>query len=219
MLRLGRPGGNLGRDPSRDEPGRGRLIDTLLAHRESARRTGAVAARGLAAGQYALLTLHRPSNVDDPRFFDPLMDAVAEIARTLTVVFPVHPRTRGALDRWAAAHGGLPAAIRPEPPVGYLEFLHLMSEARLVMTDSGGVQEETTVLGVPCFTMRENTERPVTVEVGTNTMVGQDPAALRAAVGEALAGRAKKGGIPEGWDGHAAERIADVIAGWDRRVR
>jgi UDP-N-acetylglucosamine 2-epimerase (non-hydrolysing) len=195
------------------------MIDTLLTHRERARQTGAVASRGLAAGGYALVTLHRPSNVDDPRFFDPLLDAIAQISRALPVVFPVHPRTRGALDRWAAAHGGLPATIRPEPPVGYLEFLHLMSEARLVMTDSGGVQEETTVLGVPCFTLRENTERPVTVEVGTNTMVGQDPSALLAAVGEALAGRPRKGAIPEGWDGRAAERIASDIAAWDRRLR
>ncbi len=195
------------------------MIDTLLTHRERARRTGAIAARGLAAGGYALLTLHRPSNVDDPSRFEPLMDAISALAAELPVVFPVHPRTKGVLDEWAARRGGSPAGLLCEPPIGYLEFLNLMTEARLVLTDSGGIQEETTVLGVPCLTLRENTERPVTLEMGTNTLVGQDPRKLLSAAREILAGRAKKGRLPDKWDGRAAERIADIIVEWDGSVR
>ncbi len=194
------------------------MIDTLETHRARARETGAVAARGLAPGGYALLTLHRPSNVDDPRRFDPLMDALAEIAAALPIVFPVHPRTRGALDRWTAAHGPVPG-LRVEAPLGYLEFLHLMSESRMVLTDSGGVQEETTVLGIPCLTMRENTERPVTVDIGTNILVGSDPARLLHEAREVFAGRGKHGGIPPGWDGGAAVRIADALTAWNGSLR
>ncbi len=194
------------------------MIDTLMAQRAKAVETGTVAARGLEPGGYALVTLHRPANVDDPAVFDPMMEVIAEIAAEVPVVFPVHPRTRPALERWSAGRS-VPAGLMLAPPAGYLEFLHLMSEAKVVLTDSGGIQEETTVLGVPCLTLRENTERPATVEEGTNTLVGRDPARIRAAARRVLDGETKAGRVPEGWDGHAAERIADVIGGWDGGLR
>jgi UDP-N-acetylglucosamine 2-epimerase (non-hydrolysing) len=196
------------------------MIDTLRAHLDRARETGALAAQGVRPGEYALLTLHRPSNVDDPAVFDPLFAAIAGIARRLPVVFPVHPRTRPALERWIRERGEAALEqLRPVPPLGYLEFLHLMSEARLLMTDSGGIQEESTVLGIPCLTLRENTERPATVEEGTNLLVGTDPGRLTSEAGRILAGEGKQGRVPEGWDGHAAERIADFVAGWDGSMR
>ncbi len=195
------------------------MIDTLRGHLDRARATGTVERLGLGGKGFALLTLHRPANVDDPAVFAPLMDGIARVAGRLPVVFPVHPRTRPALERWQAGRGGVPEGLRLLQPLGYLEFLHLMSEARLVLTDSGGIQEETTVLGIPCITLRENTERPVTVEVGTNVLVGRDVARMEAEVEKILAGTWKEGAIPEKWDGHAAERIAHVIAGWDGDIR
>src|SRR5207248_5028120 len=143
---------------------------------------------------------------DEPAALARLMGALAEVAGQIPVVFPIHPRTRARL----------PADFRCDDvkliePLGYLDFLALTAEARLVMTDSGGIQEETTALGVPCLTLRENTERPITVEVGTNQLVGTDPARVIPAAREVLAGRGKKGRIPELWDGHAAERVAGVL--------
>jgi UDP-N-acetylglucosamine 2-epimerase (non-hydrolysing) len=155
---------------------------------------------------YAVLTLHRPSNVDDPAVLERLLGALRRIAERLPVVFPVHPRTASKLG--AAASGRL--MLRP--PLGYLEMLGLMRDAQLVLTDSGGMQEETTALGVPCITLRENTERPITVAEGTNTVVGTDPARILAAVEDILATGGKRGRRPELWDGHAAERIAAVLA-------
>jgi UDP-N-acetylglucosamine 2-epimerase (non-hydrolysing) len=195
------------------------MIDTLLAHMDRARATAAVAAHGLEPGGYAVLTLHRPANVDDPAVFGPLMDAVADVASRLPVLFPTHPRTRGPLGSWAAARGGTPTGVRVVDPLGYLEFLHLMAGARIVLTDSGGIQEETTVLGVPCLTLRDTTERPATVEEGTNRVVGTDPAAVRAAAEQILDGAAPTGRIPEGWDGRAAVRIAAALAAWDGTLR
>jgi len=195
------------------------MIDTLKSHLEAARRSGALERHGVESREYVLVTLHRPSNVDTSEVFDPIMDVIAELSSELKVVFPVHPRTKGALDGWAERRGGLPAQITAVPPVGYLEFAHLMSEARLVMTDSGGIQEETTVLGVPCLTLRENTERPVTVSEGTNRIVGQDPAKIREAARQVLASDSAVGRIPEGWDGRAAQRIAQSIKAWDGGVR
>lgn len=161
---------------------------------------------------YGVLTLHRPSNVDDPAILDHLLKALSEISDQLPLVFPVHPRTRGMIEK-----AGLSAMIsQPRfcclPPLGYLEMLGLMQRARLVLTDSGGIQEETTALGVPCLTLRENTERPITVTEGTNTVVGVDPERILAAARETLANGGKAGRIPEYWDGHAAERIAAVLA-------
>lgn len=163
---------------------------------------------------YGVLTLHRPSNVDDPRVFRGLLETVRSISEQLPLVFPVHPRTR---DRLTGP--GLGALLETDriaclPPLGYLEMLGLISGARLVMTDSGGLQEETTVVGVPCITLRDNTERPVTVEQGTNTIVGQDSAKILAAVDDVLQSGGKRGRIPELWDGMAAERIKTVLEGW-----
>jgi UDP-N-acetylglucosamine 2-epimerase (non-hydrolysing) len=195
------------------------MIDTLRAELDRARKSGALAALGLTPRSYGLVTLHRPATVDRAEILHALLEAIAAIARRLPVVFPVHPRSRGAVGRWLDRRpGGAPGLIL-SPPLGYLEFLELMAEARVVMTDSGGVQEETTALGVPCLTLRHNTERPVTVAEGTNTLVGQDPARLLAAVEEVLSGRGKVGRLPERWDGHAAERIAAVIRDWDRTLR
>jgi UDP-N-acetylglucosamine 2-epimerase (non-hydrolysing) len=160
--------------------------------------------------------LHRPSNVDTAETLKPLLEVLAEVSTRLPLVFALHPRTNANIERF-----GLNALLRPErmailPPQGYLEMVGLMSGARLVLTDSGGLQEETTALGVPCLTMRENTERPITVDQGTNTMVGRDRAAILQGVDEILTGYGKVGRVPEYWDGHAAERIAADLWTWLR---
>ena len=163
---------------------------------------------------FAVLTLHRPSNVDDPSALRKLLDAIREVSRRLPVVFPMHPRTRVKIEQH-----GLGAALEDDslavlPPLGYLEMLGLMQAARLVLTDSGGIQEETTALGIPCVTLRENTERPITVKEGTNTVVGQDPARILAVVGEILRTGGKAGRIPDLWDGQASHRIAVTLREW-----
>jgi UDP-N-acetylglucosamine 2-epimerase (non-hydrolysing) len=196
------------------------MIDTLRRHLDRARETRALEAQGVEPAGYGLLTLHRPSNVDDPAVFDPLFQAIADTAAELPIVFPVHPRTRPALERWTRQHGEAALRqLRPVPPMGYLEFLHLMSEARILLTDSGGIQEESTVLEVPCLTLRENTERPATVDEGTNLLIGRDPDRLRQEAAKILRGEGKRGRIPEGWDGRAAERITEAILGWDGSLR
>jgi UDP-N-acetylglucosamine 2-epimerase (non-hydrolysing) len=163
------------------------------------------------AGDYAVVTLHRPSNVDDPAVLTGIVEALAEISRDLPIVFPVHPRTRKNID----AHGLGPvvaeSGITFVAPLPYRAFLRLWSRARLVLTDSGGLQEETTALGIPCFTIRENTERPVTVTEGTNTLVGTTREGILAAWGRFRAGETKSGRRPELWDGRAAARIADIL--------
>jgi UDP-N-acetylglucosamine 2-epimerase (non-hydrolysing) len=163
---------------------------------------------------YGVLTLHRPSNVDDAVTLRTVLTAIREVSCRIPVVFPMHPRTRTkieqhGLDALLDAPGLLALA-----PLGYLEMLGLMQGARLALTDSGGVQEETTALGVPCVTLRENTERPITAEQGTNTVVGQDPARLLAAVDEILRTGGKTGRVPELWDGRASQRIAAVLREW-----
>jgi UDP-N-acetylglucosamine 2-epimerase (non-hydrolysing) len=188
------------------------MIDTLLRHRERAAQTDILDTLGLSPRGYALMTLHRPSNVDDPATLQGILSALEAIQARLPLVFPIHPRTRKNLeafdlDAWVAGMKGL---ILTEP-LGYLDFLCLMDHARLVLTDSGGVQEETTILGVPCLTMRENTERPVTVAEGTNEVIGSSPERIVAASFEILGGKGREGRIPELWDGHAAERIVRVI--------
>jgi UDP-N-acetylglucosamine 2-epimerase (non-hydrolysing) len=188
------------------------MIDTLLEHLPRARATGSPARLGVVPGHYAVLTLHRPSNVDVPSTLSGLLDALEAIQRELPVVFPVHPRTRkrftefGADGRIAAMQG-----LKLCEPLGYLEFMGLTSQARRVLTDSGGLQEETTVLGIPCLTIRENTERPVTISEGTNTLVGTSTARIVEAARDALAGRGKAGRVPALWDGKASERIAEVF--------
>jgi UDP-N-acetylglucosamine 2-epimerase (non-hydrolysing) len=188
------------------------MIDTLLRHRERAEASGVLEAMGLEAGGYVVLTLHRPSNVDDPAVLGKLLDVIEVVQRDLPLVFPAHPRTRDKLTGFGFADRveGL-ANLRIVDPVGYLDFLKLMANARVVLTDSGGIQEETTILGVPCLTLRENTERPVTLTTGTNRIVGQDPERILAAYREVVAGRGLRGGTPPLWDGSAAQRIVGVL--------
>jgi UDP-N-acetylglucosamine 2-epimerase (non-hydrolysing) len=188
------------------------MIDTLLAHRERARRLGAPARYGVRQREYALLTLHRPSNVDEPSAFERLMHAVSAIADDVPVLFPVHPRTRPTVTRSPRAAALVAdSRLRLLEPLGYHEFIGLMDESAVVLTDSGGAQEETTALGVPCLTLRENTERPITVTGGTNRIVGSDPERIVAAW-RAIDGRARRASRPPLWDGCAARRIVDVFA-------
>jgi UDP-N-acetylglucosamine 2-epimerase (non-hydrolysing) len=186
------------------------MIDTLLRFRGRAAKTRVWERLGLQPRSYAVVTLHRPANVDDTAKLGSLLEVLAEIARTLPVVFPVHPRTRQRMEAIDFPREGILLA----PPMGYLEFLGLMGEARMILTDSGGIQEESTLLGVPCLTMRRNTERPITIEKGTNRLVGDDPATiLRIAVETLQQPLPDPGGGPELWDGKAAARILDVIEG------
>ncbi len=179
------------------------MIDSLVTHLERARQLPLP--EGLVAGGFALLTLHRPSNVDDAGVLARILEAVGAVADHLPVVFPVHPRTAPNLPR--QVHPNLVLA----PPLGYLRFLSLLVRARLVMTDSGGIQEETTFLGIPCLTLRPNTERPITCELGTNVVVGNDPVRIRSAALEILQNGMRRGMVPEYWDGHAAERIVKIL--------
>jgi UDP-N-acetylglucosamine 2-epimerase (non-hydrolysing) len=190
------------------------MIDSLLRHRPRARRPRILDALGLAARGYAVLTLHRPASVDGREDFLTVLDAIEPVAAAMPVVYPVHPRSRRMLEEH---HLGGVAARRGRvhlvEPLGYLEFLYLMDHAGLVLTDSGGIQEETTVLGVPCLTLRRSTERAVTIEEGTNRLVGVDRASVAAALADVQAGRWPGGRAPALWDGRAAERIVDVVLG------
>jgi UDP-N-acetylglucosamine 2-epimerase (non-hydrolysing) len=194
------------------------MIDTLvrLLPRADERWPGLRTALDLAPGAraaqgYALVTLHRPSNVDEPEGLRAIMRALRGIAGEVPIVFPVHPRTRRRLEDLGLHEPG--PRLRFVDPVGYLDFLALQRHATAVITDSGGVQEETTFLQVPCLTLRNNTERPVTVEEGTNVLVGQDMDRLRSEVARVLAGGSKRGRVPPLWDGAASGRIADVVLG------
>ncbi len=158
--------------------------------------------------RFAVLTLHRPSNVDSVEKLRELLSAVDAVAREIPVIFPVHPRTQQRLTEAGIRHH---PNLRVIPPVGYLDFLCLLSKATMVLTDSGGIQEETTALGVPCLTLRENTERPITISQGTNLLVGTDPEKIVAAAKEVLSGKNKAGRIPPLWDGDAAERIVEIL--------
>ncbi|MBW3658745.1 MAG: UDP-N-acetylglucosamine 2-epimerase, partial [Actinobacteria bacterium] len=182
--------------------------DTLLSNLDRARERGSTARQRLDLPQrYGVLTLHRPSNVDAAGSFQRLLDAITDVAADVPFLFPAHPRTAAKLDEFGIA---LPASVRVVEPLGYLDFVGLVDGAAVVLTDSGGVQEETSILGVPCLTLRENTERPVTCELGTNRLVGTDPQAVRAAVRDALDSEPQPADIPL-WDGKAGERIADVL--------
>jgi UDP-N-acetylglucosamine 2-epimerase (non-hydrolysing) len=188
------------------------MIDTLVALEERFRAVGMAQRLDLEPGKFVLVTLHRPALVDGPLLPETIERLVA-LAREMPVVFPVHPRTRAAMEAIDSEHPGLLLS----EPLGYLDFLSLLADSGAVLTDSGGIQEETTYLGIPCFTLRDNTERPVTVSTGTNTLLGLDPAAI-AGIPAALAERpAKPAQPPPLWDGHAAERIADVVAGLEKR--
>jgi len=201
------------------------MIDTLLRYKERAPsyvhvlEAAADIQHAPAAGEYAVLTLHRPSNVDDPRKLAALLKTLARACRGIPVVFPVHPRTAARIRE--ANMSGL---VRPPdfvelPPVGYLEMIGLLKDAKFVVTDSGGLQEETTALGVPCMTLRENTERPVTIEQGTNVLMGTDPARIESAIADMLRTPGKRGRRPELWDGRAAERIAADLVSFLSGVR
>ena len=163
---------------------------------------------------YGVLTLHRPSNVDDPNILRLLLSTVNEISESLPIIFPIHPRTRGRIESNGLMHSITSKKIALLPPQGYLEMLGLMKDARVALTDSGGIQEETTALGVPCITLRHNTERPITVTDGTNTITGTDPEKIRNAVSELLRTGGKAGKSPEFWDGKAAQRIAAILHNW-----
>jgi UDP-N-acetylglucosamine 2-epimerase (non-hydrolysing) len=183
------------------------MIDTLLRFQDRAAASRVLDELGLTAGNYALVTLHRPSNVDDARKLRELLEMLECLAERIPVVFPAHPRTRNMMK----LHGLGTRRVQMVPPQGYIEFLRLMSAARVVLTDSGGIQEETTILAVPCLTIRENTERPVTVTQGTNRLVGCHPQTILQATLETLERPVAGGRRPELWDGRAAERIVDTL--------
>jgi UDP-N-acetylglucosamine 2-epimerase (non-hydrolysing) len=191
------------------------MIDTLNRHRSYAEALDLTARLGLTKGAYATLTLHRPSNVDDPEIFSGILSALAEIASDLPIVFPIHPRTRKMAEEFGFVQmfsTGQPIrGIWMCEPLGYVDFLHLNMHARMVLTDSGGLQEETTVLGIPCITLRNNTERPITCVEGTNRLVGNAKVAILAAAKDILAQPAGNAPVPEKWDGKAAERIVEVL--------
>ena len=190
------------------------MIDSLMHSLERAvpsNETLASAGIDAAKGDYALLTLHRPSNVDDPAILARLLGTFRDIAKRLPIVFPMHPRTRARVES-AGLQGEIEhPGLHLLPPANYLAMLGLMRDARLVLTDSGGIQEETTALGVPCITLRNNTERPITAAEGTNVVVGQDPQRILESVHDVLQTGGKAGRIPEFWDGSAASRIAGVL--------
>ncbi len=189
------------------------MIDVLRAELPIARDLKQPEKMGVKPGQYALWTMHRPSNVDDLAVLEPIVAALIRIAAKLPVVFPVHPRTKGRLESaglWAKLSAAPGVVLGP--PLGYLEFLSMSSQAKLIVTDSGGLQEESTVLGIPCLTLRENTERPITVSQGSSTLVGHDVPLLESLTADVLAGRYKQSTPPELWDGRAGERIATEVA-------
>lgn len=199
------------------------MIDSLLANRVHARPTAdTLRAHRIDPAllgdrnRYGVVTLHRPSNVDDADTLRTLLGVLGEVAAQLPLVFVMHPRTRSSIERFGLGSLVDPTRVALLPPQGYLEMLGLLDRATLVLTDSGGLQEETTALGVPCLTLRSNTERPITVEQGTNTLVGRDRAEILRCVAEIMSGQGKRGRVPELWDGRAAERIAADLWQWLR---
>ena len=182
------------------------MIDTLIRQLKYATMPAIAGVEG----KYILVTLHRPSNVDDPDMLGKIIEALGEISKEVPVIFPIHPRTRLRLAGSSFQVSGL-KNLHLVDPLGYLQFLALQKNAVAVVTDSGGIQEETTYLGVPCLTVRENTERPVTVEIGTNILVGRDMRLLKSEINQILNGKSKRGGIPEFWDGKAGDRVAQVL--------
>jgi UDP-N-acetylglucosamine 2-epimerase (non-hydrolysing) len=189
------------------------MIDTLFMNLPAAKARDVPREMGLAHGEYAVLTMHRPSNVDVPETFSRILSALLDIQQRIPIVFPIHPRTRKRMQetdlgqRFESAKN-----IRLTEPLGYLEFLSLTARAKFCITDSGGLQEETTALGIPCLTVRENTERPITVDEGTNVVVGTDDEKIRSEATKILDGRGKSGRAPALWDGKTSERIVDAVA-------
>ncbi len=189
------------------------MIDTLRASRDQAERSPVLEQLGLRKGEYNVVTLHRPSNVDDPATLGRIATAFEEIQKDLPIVFPMHPRTVANLEKLGlAGRFRAMAGLRIVEPLGYLDFMKLTANAAVVLTDSGGIQEETTILGVYCLTIRENTERPVTITQGTNQLVGTDPERIIAAYRRCRATPLRSAPVPDKWDGKAAERIAAILA-------
>ncbi|MHA2427323.1 MAG: non-hydrolyzing UDP-N-acetylglucosamine 2-epimerase [Candidatus Hermodarchaeia archaeon] len=188
------------------------MIDTLFKHKEKALALRVFEEVGFSRGGYAVLTLHRPSNVDEPDVLSDILEALSELQDLVPVAFPAHPRTLKRIKEFGF-EGKFQSmeAVEMIEPLGYLEFLSLVMNARLVLTDSGGIQEETTFLTVPCLTLRENTERPVTISKGTNTLVGNDPKKIVTEAARILNEGGKASSMPELWDGHAAERIVKKL--------
>jgi len=196
------------------------MIDTLKWLLPKAQARNAHRRYGLQPGQYGVVTLHRPANVDSAETLAGLLDVLAETSRDLPLVFPIHPRTEQRIEQFGLGAKLTDAgAILRLPPLGYLDFLCLSSQAKVIVTDSGGLQEESTALGIPCLTARPNTERPITVDQGTSTLVGNDPEKLRESLREVVSGTYKRGSCPELWDGRAAERIARVLTASERSFR
>lgn len=197
------------------------MIDTLFHLLPRAKELNTLDRLGLAPGQYGVVTLHRPSNVDRPDTLAPLLEVLADIGHDLPMVFPVHPRTQKRLESFGLVgrlNGADGRGLRLLPPLGYLEFLSLTSQAKVIVTDSGGLQEEATALGIPCLTTRWNTERPITVDEGTSTLVGNDPRLLKEKLCEVIDGRYKQGKCPALWDGKAAQRIVAILVGRGQAV-
>lgn len=188
------------------------MIDTLLSQVELAKSRSTLQCLGIEAGQYGVVTLHRPSNVDESGVLSPLLALLVEVSQKMPMVFPIHPRTRARIDEF-----GLNSIMEHAPnlkllePQGYQDFLCLTSQAKVIVTDSGGLQEESTALGVPCLTMRASTERPITCEIGTGSLIGNSVARLREHLDQVLAGQYKLGRCPDLWDGQAAKRIVDLL--------
>lgn len=193
------------------------MIDTLVKFQEESERSRILKSLNINPGEYALLTLHRPSSVDEPERFQEILEALEYTAKGIQIIFPCHPRTRkqiqslGFQKYFHEEVGPRKSGLRITDPLGYLDFLYLMSNSKFCLTDSGGIQEETTILGIPCLTLRENTERPATIFQGTNTLVGYSKEKIVMEASKILEGQGKKGKIPELWDGKAAGRIVDVI--------
>jgi UDP-N-acetylglucosamine 2-epimerase (non-hydrolysing) len=186
------------------------MIDTLLRHRAGAPWAEVRGMLGVEERGYAVLTLHRPANVDDPERLAAIIERLNDVGRHMPIVFPIHPRTARRIEEHGLASRA--NGLRMVEPLGYRDFLALMDHAGCVLTDSGGIQEETTVLGVPCFTLRDNTERPITVTEGTNTLVMADGRLLPQAFGDFVTTGGKRGRIPVLWDGKAGERVADILS-------
>jgi len=189
------------------------MIDTLLHHRERAEASNILGGLNLHPKRYAVLTLHRPSNVDSKENLSEIFRALQQIQKDIKIIFPVHPRSHARIKEFGLSKmvGEMPQLVLCDP-LGYLDFLKLMSEALFLLTDSGGIQEESTVLGVPCLTLRDNTERPVTVEQGSNLIIGASSERITSESRNILNGKAKQGRVPDLWDGKAAQRIVEIIA-------
>lgn len=187
------------------------MIDSLTNNLEASKKSNILKKLALKPREFAAMTIHRPANVDNKDTLAKLLNVIAEIGKNIPIVFPCHPRTKKNLEKFSLLNNINKDAVKIIEPIGYLDFLKLQSESKFVLTDSGGIQEETTFMKIPCITIRENTERPVTVEVGTNIVTGIDPEKILETVDQIINGKYKNGNIPELWDGKTAQRIVDIL--------